>query len=102
MKKSTNIAPDANTLENTNAEEASQSNNFCLAADGSLPQILTHNELADLFGVSRNLLVKLREEGMPAIRIGKRYRYNILAVATWLEQRAYKYENQKEEKANEE
>lgn len=52
-----------------------------------MEKLLDTPELAEYIGVTKHTIYVWRNEGMPAIKIGKFYRYELDEVMTWLKNR---------------
>ena len=52
-----------------------------------MEKLLDTPQLADYIGVTKYTIYLWRNEGMPAIRIGKYYRYELDGVMEWLKNR---------------
>lgn len=52
-----------------------------------MKKLLDTPELAEYIGVTKHTIYVWRNEGMPAIKIGKFYRYELEEVMTWLKNR---------------
>ena len=48
--------------------------------------VLSEQEMAEYFEVSRHMLRTMRKEGLPYFKIGRFIRYRVGAVMQWLEQ----------------
>lgn len=51
------------------------------------PELVKGEELARLLSVSRTTVHRLRQEGMPAIRMGETFRYHLGDCVEWLRRR---------------
>lgn len=51
------------------------------------PELVKGAELARLLSVSRTTVHRLRQEGMPAIRMGETFRYHLGDCLEWLRRR---------------
>ena len=52
-----------------------------------MKELMTSQEVADYFKVTTQTIYNWRKEGVPSIRIGHEYRYNIEKVMQWLAER---------------
>lgn len=51
--------------------------------------LVTEKELCQMLGVSRNLIHKLRNQGLPFVRIGEKLiRYDLHVVKAWFVERS--------------
>lgn len=48
-------------------------------------QIVSTKELADILGVHVNTIFNLMKKGLPAFKVGRQRRYNLVDVFKWLE-----------------
>ena len=53
----------------------------------SLPKLLNRSELGQWLGVSAPTIRKLESEGMPVVRLGETFRYDVTSVQGWLNAR---------------
>lgn len=49
-----------------------------------MKELMTSQEVADYFKVTMQTVYKWRKEGVPSIRIGHEYRYELDKVMEWL------------------
>ena len=52
-----------------------------------MEELMTSQEVADYFKVTMQTVHNWRKEGVPSIRIGHEYRYDLEKVMKWLEER---------------
>ena len=52
-----------------------------------MKDLLTSAELAEYFKVTEQTIYKWRKEGVPLIKIGREYRYELDKVMEWLKNR---------------
>lgn len=52
-----------------------------------MKELMTSQEVADYFKVTMQTVYKWRKEGVPSIRIGHQYRYDLDKVMEWLKKR---------------
>jgi len=52
-----------------------------------LERLMTSLELSKYFSVTQQTIANWRKEGMPSIKIGRYYRFDLNKVMEWLEER---------------
>ena len=52
-----------------------------------MKELMTSQELADYFKVTMQTIYNWRKEGVPSIKIGREYRYELDKVMEWLKNR---------------
>jgi excisionase family DNA binding protein len=62
------------------------------AEEAPRPELLTVEQLCHALQISRATLHRLREEGLPELRLGDSLRFRMPDVLTWIEQRSRKRE----------
>lgn len=50
-------------------------------------KLMTSSEIAEYFSVTMQTVYNWRKEGVPSIRIGHEYRYDLLKVMEWVSKR---------------
>jgi len=59
-------------------------------------RLLSQAEICEWLGISRSTLASLRNEGLPALYVGKQIRFSLPEVKQWLESKRHIAETQKE------
>ena len=52
-----------------------------------MKSLMTSSEIAEYFSVTMQTVYNWRKEGVPSIRIGHEYRYDLLKVMEWVSKR---------------